>query len=89
MFVVWWGCGGAEVHPVASLRQPGWGGEGAAAVTARAMQGWMEAGVTETANPAQALLLAAGLLACTGTVVLPVWWAYPAPDSGERPTGSA
>jgi HTH DNA binding domain len=54
---------------------------------AHAAQSFMESTIAETPTPAQALLLAAGLLARAGavrTVVLPVWTAYPAAGFGER-----
>lgn len=48
---------------------------------------WMEAGIAERPTPAQALWLAAAVLARTGVlrvVVLPVWAAYPALGFGDR-----
>src|SRR6516164_2934044 len=54
---------------------------------AHAAGSWMEAGLTEAPTPAQALLLAATMLARAGLLraaYLPVWTAYPAMGFGDR-----
>ena len=54
---------------------------------AQAAESWMEAGLTDSPAPAQALLLSAAILARAGLLhaaCLPVWAAYPAVGFGDR-----
>ena len=92
-FIPWW----AAVAPQPQARQRGGGRAGEAAepplpallIAAHAANSWMESGTTGAPTAAQALLLAAGLLARAGivrTVVLPVWAAYPAVGFSGRDT---
>ena len=92
-FIPWW----AAVAPQPQARQRSGGRAGDAAepplpallIAAHAAHSWMESGITATPTPAQALLLATGLIARTGAVravVLPVWAAYPAVGFSGRDT---
>jgi len=90
-FATWWN---GVVSPV--RRRPRFGApdrQGAAPAlppllaAAHTAQSWMAAGLTHAPTPAQALLLAAALLARAGAtraVALPVWAAYPALGFGDR-----
>ena len=90
-FATWWN---GVVPPV--RRRPRFGepdGQGTAPAlppllaAANTAQSWMAASLTHAPTPAQALLLAAALLARAGatrTVALPVWAAYPALGNGSR-----
>jgi hypothetical protein len=90
-FACWWDSVVPPVRP--RHRFAARGGQGAAPrlppllAAAHAAQSWMEAGPARAPTPAQALLLAAAVLARTGAiraVVLPVWTAYPALGFGDR-----
>ena len=91
-FTVWWDA--VTLKPV--VRRPRFGRRREAEVApplppllaaAHAAGSWMEAGLTEAPTPAQALLLAAAMLARAGVLraaCLPVWTAYPAVGFGDR-----
>ena len=91
-FTAWWDA----VIPKPVVRRPRFGRRREAEVApplppllaaAYAAGSWMEAGLTEAPTPAQALLLAAAMLARAGVLraaCLPVWTAYPAMGFGDR-----
>jgi hypothetical protein len=91
-FAAWWDA--VTLKPV--MRQPRFGRRREAEVApplppllaaAHAARSWMVAGLTEVPTPAQALLLAAAMLARAGVLraaCLPVWTAYPAVGFGDR-----
>jgi hypothetical protein len=91
-FAAWWDA--AVVAPANDRRRRNRrGGEPAPPAlppllaAAGAAQAWMEAGLTDTPAPGQALLLAAASLAGARTLsasFLPVWAAYPALGFGDR-----
>src|SRR6516225_1771954 len=91
-FTAWWDA--VTLKPV--VRRPRFGRRRKAEVApplppllaaAHAAGSWMEAGLTEAPTPAQALLLAAAMLARAGVLraaYLLVWAAYPAMGFGDR-----
>jgi hypothetical protein len=92
-FAAWWGA--AAPAPANHWRRwRGRRGKGTPPappllVAGYAAQSWMEAGLTATPAPGQALSLAAASLARAGalqTFFLPVWSAYPALGFGDRDT---